>query len=520
MSRGPPLATLLAGSPTVGVYYGSWTDNGTSAASTNNLYSISQAFNMIFISFANPLSTYASGFNHFYNPDSSDKTTTGLEFQNGSPTASPDGFEIIKQCIAHLRSNGAVVMLSVGGASYTWNGFTSANATSLVELATDMGCNGIDIDYEEDSILSGANLAAAIQQLRDAAGTRMNISLSGMSTGAFGQPGTPWANTFNGSKYQSISWEALQTYGQALNLDWIEIQSYDAGPQIPYYGPTNPNPVYDTGSAFDAYRSLFGGPLIVGFEIPDEAWGGNILNSEQISEGLNTALYDNFNNGNGVFVWFYNKTPSAGNQFMTTTNILTQVISEIAVFGTGEPAPWPPTKGPETNPPTEPPTTSGVPCFVKGTQILTTDGYKNIEDLDSEVDTLVTSDDRVVSFKRYDFIVRNANSNNAPYLIPSGFISDNCPSLNLKLSPMHALKDARGIWQIPECLAKMNSKVVQVDIGRNVHYYHIECPNYMTDHIFANGTVVESFNNGVSNITPSYYVWNIEMAGFQRSVDV
>jgi hypothetical protein len=60
-----------------------------------------------------------------------------------------------------------------------------------------------------------------------------------------------------------------------------------------------------------------------------------------------------------------------------------------------------------------------------------------------------------------------------------------------------------------------NPNVQQYGIGKPVHYYHIECPNYFTDNIIAEGLVVESFRNGQISHR-QVYTWNEHSKGFIR----
>jgi hypothetical protein len=142
------------------------------------------------------------------------------------------------------------------------------------------------------------------------------------------------------------------------------------------------------------------------------------------------------------------------------------------------------------------------PCFVKGSRVLTPSGYKKIETLQNG-DTVLTADNRNVSIKLYSFTTI-ATTETAPYKIQAGALGANIPSADLHVSPRHAVKDSKGRWQIPKYLGN-NSQ--QYGIGESVTYYHIECPNYYTDNVIVEGTVVESFKNkqGLPGVT---YIWN------------
>jgi hypothetical protein len=155
-----------------------------------------------------------------------------------------------------------------------------------------------------------------------------------------------------------------------------------------------------------------------------------------------------------------------------------------------------------------------VPCFVAGTQILTPYGYKPVEDLQSG-DTVITSKRKCVPIKLYSFTIDTTTTDDAPYKISAGAFGPRLPKRDLCVSPRHAIKDARGIWQIPKYLANQNDNVNQYGVGETVTYYHIECPNYYRDNIYAEEVEVESYKNkqGASGVL---YMWSDELSGWER----
>jgi sugar lactone lactonase YvrE len=133
-----------------------------------------------------------------------------------------------------------------------------------------------------------------------------------------------------------------------------------------------------------------------------------------------------------------------------------------------------------------------VPCFVAGTKILTATGYKAVEDIvDGEL--VATADGRALPCKIYITEIDATVKENAPYIIPANTFAPRCPARDLALSPLHAIQLTRGVWQIPKMAATLYSGVRQLPIGKSITYYHLEMPNYLTDNIVAEGTVVESY---------------------------
>ena len=156
-----------------------------------------------------------------------------------------------------------------------------------------------------------------------------------------------------------------------------------------------------------------------------------------------------------------------------------------------------------------------IPCFPKGTPILTHEGYRPVETLTND-DTVRTTDGRDVSIKLLRFTVNRADTTTAPYRIQAGALGHYYPPEDLCLSAIHAIQDSRGVWQMPKYLARHNPMVQQYGLGQSIDYFHIECPNFFTDNLVVNGATVESFKNrqGAHGVV---YVWNKELNGFIRN---
>jgi hypothetical protein len=156
-----------------------------------------------------------------------------------------------------------------------------------------------------------------------------------------------------------------------------------------------------------------------------------------------------------------------------------------------------------------------IPCFPKGTPILTHQGYRLVETLTND-DTVRTTDGRDVSIKLLHFTVGRADQTTAPYRIQAGALGHYYPPEDLCLSAIHAIQDSRGVWQMPKYLARHNPMVQQYGLGQSVEYFHIECPNFFTDNLVVNGATVESFKNrqGSHGVV---YVWNKDLNGFVRN---
>jgi hypothetical protein len=153
-----------------------------------------------------------------------------------------------------------------------------------------------------------------------------------------------------------------------------------------------------------------------------------------------------------------------------------------------------------------------VACFVEGTRILTPNGYKAIETL-SQDDTVLTSDNRVVKIKIFTTYIENVSEVNAPYLVEANAFGHNNPELPLRLSPIHKVLICDGVWTSPQIATKNNPLVTQYGVGQSVRYYHLECENYFTDNLVAEGAVTESYGRfAVAKV----WIWNDELNGFTR----
>jgi len=138
---------------------------------------------------------------------------------------------------------------------------------------------------------------------------------------------------------------------------------------------------------------------------------------------------------------------------------------------------------------------SGVPCFVEGTRILTPEGYKAIETLSPTTDRVLTSDNRAVTFKPFVTNIECADATTAPYIVEANAFGFKNPEQAIRLSPIHkVLIDAtKGLWTSPALASKTNPLITKYGIGEPVKYYHLECENYFTDNIIAEGAVTESY---------------------------
>lgn len=249
---------------TIGVYFQSW----SSAWSSQHLDLEQCDGDIIYLAFVNPACSYQKGQNSF--------SGTGLDFSSD--------FKVVKDAIAVLRSRGKKVMLSVGGATYQ---FQTVHVENLNALQQDLGCDGLDIDWEPSTYDSNA-FSVLLKQFGE---KKLGyLSAAVFSVGAYGEE--QWKNALPQGMYTGLNRKGLLEAGQYL--DWINIMSYDA------------SDVFNPTEAFQAYRSIFSKDIYLGFEVGPQAWGGALLTLDQVK------LWGEFvkaQKGN-FFIWSWQK---AGN---------------------------------------------------------------------------------------------------------------------------------------------------------------------------------------------------------------
>lgn len=257
------LEIKLKGRVPVGAYFESWYSPYSKTSAALDLSDIPNTVNIVFLSFVIPSCTYVK--------DSKNFKGSGLNFSSS--------FETIKGSIDILKKRDVIVMLSVGGAGPKFD-LKSFRPKNVVDLALDLNVDGIDIDWEpSEGALKEKDYGIIINSFRKI--YQGLLSTASFSVGAYEK--SKW------SKYSGMAIAGLLSNGH--QLDFVNIMSYDAGNS------------YDPMKAFNAYRKYYKGPLLMGFEVPPEAWGGHVIKIDEIKK------YTKFLNEqkSGMFVWAYKK---------------------------------------------------------------------------------------------------------------------------------------------------------------------------------------------------------------------
>jgi chitinase len=309
---------LLSGKRPLAVYFQSWSCGWVGSGENLDLAKIPSPINVVFLSFAKPNCNYTKGSMTF--------SGTGLDFSSD--------FAVVKDAIQILRKRNVVVMLSVGGATYPFDGF---NPKAVVDFANDLGVDGIDIDWEPHAGAAEAHLLGPIiGQVRSIYPTGL-ISIAAFSIGAYGTG--PFANSPPSGQNTGMCIPGLQSNG--FQLDFICLMSYDA------------SPIYDPVTAFNAYRSYYNGPILIGAEVPPEAWGGHVITLSEV-ERYSKCVFNDPNKSNGLFVWSYQKggEPSSMSIINTASKIFNASVPTPAI--PTPPKPTPPKPTPATPTPATP----------------------------------------------------------------------------------------------------------------------------------------------------------------------
>jgi hypothetical protein len=137
-----------------------------------------------------------------------------------------------------------------------------------------------------------------------------------------------------------------------------------------------------------------------------------------------------------------------------------------------------------------------VPCFLKGTKILTTRGEILIENL-LKTDYLLDNLSKPIKILNIEKFTREKYDKTHPYIIPKNTkINDYICNEDLYLSRHHAVLFNYNDF-IP--IYKSNFNVKNDLICNNYEYYHITSENFFTDVIMSNGIPTESYGGNLIN---------------------
>lgn len=205
----------------------------------------------------------------------------------------------------------------MGGSSYQFQlSEPYANYQNLIDLMNDLGCDGIDIDWEPTN--GGATVDYAFGWI--IAGfkkTSPNLYLTAACTGNGVLPITDPVN----DGYRGMNLKGLKLQGNLLNE--VNIMAYDAGK-------------FDAVACYNQYRAVYSGTLNLGFELGQQAWGGYTTTIDDVTIGCQGVQADRqHGNKGGIFIWAYHKDTTG-----SPTDPQTIAIAK-KIFQTSTPTPVP-----------------------------------------------------------------------------------------------------------------------------------------------------------------------------------
>jgi chitinase len=300
-------------------YYGIYAEQVSSpnpAGKDTPLAQLPAYVNVVNVAFMRPDASYAAG--------SFKLAGTGVE---PAYWAVADSGQIFHDAIAelHRRNPETQVMISVGGATYfNWTAF---DPVAIAAFAGDMGFDGVDLDYEPGdasvhctqsvgkvTCLSDKPFVDLVTRMRAALPRPKLLSIAAWSVGAYGED--QWVNAQPPSEFRGMALALLRSTSGPL-LDRVNVMSFDAGA------------TYDPAEALAAYQNYFCGPVLMGVEVPPEAWGGHVYALPEVRALADTVIA---RKGGGMMMWELHK-PGGGTESNPSAQMMATAICEKLSLG-------------------------------------------------------------------------------------------------------------------------------------------------------------------------------------------
>ncbi len=178
------------------------------------------------------------------------------------------------------------------------------NTSAIASVVKDFGFDGVDIDYEPDetakcssvngkvSCTSDAEYRQIVNEIRQALPRPYLVTLAAWSIGAYGEG--QWASSQPQGALIGLLLNLLQS-PDADKIDQLNVMSYDA------------SPAYNPQEALAAYQNYFKGKIVMGVEVPPEAWGGHVYTLPKVRNLCNAVRQTN---AAGMMLWSLQKQPN------------------------------------------------------------------------------------------------------------------------------------------------------------------------------------------------------------------
>ena len=225
-------------------YHESWLEVPAVTAAETRLARLPPYVGIVALAFARPDAVYDGGLR---------LDRTGLQY--------PFDGVMLREAAVLLRQRNPEtrIVLSVGGATY--EGWTDLNEDAIARLVSDLGLDGVDIDFEPAnpgcrrqagdgiSCRTDAQLQAIVERLRARLPRPLLLTVAGWSVGAYGEGA--FEQAMPKSAYTGMMLPLLRS-SAARHIDLVSIMAYEAGP------------LFDPLEAYHAYRAEWAGQLALG----------------------------------------------------------------------------------------------------------------------------------------------------------------------------------------------------------------------------------------------------------------
>jgi len=137
-----------------------------------------------------------------------------------------------------------------------------------------------------------------------------------------------------------------------------------------------------------------------------------------------------------------------------------------------------------------------IPCFLKGTEILTIQGYKKVEDLRPGKDKLLDHNHHVLECLEVQKYTQSWNGKDFPCVIPKGaeLSKEFVCTKDLYLTKNHGIYLPHLKYFYPSMRMKVKQDTTKVD---KYEYFHVFTNNFFCDTIIANGIPCETHSKYV-----------------------
>lgn len=236
----------------VGAWYPTWSDWNQSLTPFDA--KLSDLLDVVAIFVAKPDLSYTPGQNSW--------SGTGVEFSEYN------NFANVKADVAAMRAKGTKVLLAIGGATY--NNWSTFNITGINALVSDLGLNGVELDFE----LYASQAHLCTNAVAQCLNYGWETWLCAMHVGAYDGTQQPV-----GSSWEGVNLPAIKQFGP--RLAGVNIMAYNGGP------------TYDAKVAYDQFRKYCPYAQInVGIMVAPEDWGGHVWDEAAVKDICNYIKSD------------------------------------------------------------------------------------------------------------------------------------------------------------------------------------------------------------------------------------